>query len=154
MSTVITRTTARVVVPIIFLTAIALLLQGHNKPGGGFIAGVLTSTGFGLLYLVYSIDFVEETVLGGSISKEFQHLQNSIVADYRIIFGLGLLLSLVSGIVPILFGLPFLSQTVVFIKHVPIYHELELASAVIFDLGVYFVVVGALLSIISVVGAE
>jgi multicomponent Na+:H+ antiporter subunit B len=53
-----------------------------------------------------------------------------------------------------LFDVPFLTQAVVFVEHIPLYGELEFASALAFDLGVYFVVVGSLLTILAVVGKE
>jgi multicomponent Na+:H+ antiporter subunit B len=52
------------------------------------------------------------------------------------------------------FGYPFLTQGVAFVEPLPVYHELEVASALAFDLGVYAVVVGALLTITAVVGGE
>ena len=53
MTTIIMKTTARVVVPIVLVVAISLFLQGHSLPGGGFIGGVLTVAGFALVYVAY-----------------------------------------------------------------------------------------------------
>ena len=55
---------------------------------------------------------------------------------------------------PILFGFPFLTQGVLFLEHVPLYEDFEVASALAFDLGVYFAVVGGLLTILEEVGRE
>ncbi|MFC7045170.1 MnhB domain-containing protein [Halobacteriaceae archaeon GCM10025711] len=154
MSTVITRTTTRVVVPIIFVVSIALFLQGHNQPGGGFIAGVLTSTAFALIYIAFSIDFLEDEVLTRTKEAVVQHFQHSVVDDYRNVFAVGLTIAAGSGIVAMTFGFPFMTQEFWILHHVPIYGEVEIASAVAFDLGVYAVVVGSLLTILSVVGAE
>ena len=63
MTTVITRTTARVVVPIILVVAISLFLQGHNAPGGGFIGGVLTGSAFWLGYGAHNLDYLGVGVL-------------------------------------------------------------------------------------------
>ena len=154
MSTVILETVARTVVPLIVVTALALLLQGHNLPGGGFIAGVLTAVAFVLLYVTYGTWFIEEEVLGRRVEGVVEHLQHGIVEYYRALFALGLLVAAGSGVVAMAFGEPFLTQAFWIFHHVPIYGEFEIASALVFDLGVYFVVVGALLTIVSAVGEE
>jgi multicomponent Na+:H+ antiporter subunit B len=150
--TVIARTVARIIFPLILLTAIALLLQGHNLPGGGFIAGVLTAAAFALVYIIYGAEFLQNDLLGRDAGSTAAG--PAIVADYRLAFAIGLALAAGGGVVAMFFGLPFLSQIVVFIHHLPVYHELEFATAFVFDVGVYFVVVGALLTILAVVGAE
>jgi len=154
------KTVTRVAVPIIFVVSIALFLQGHNQPGGGFIAGVLTSSAFALIYIAYGLDFLENEVLGRDVETAIEHIRHGVVADYRTLFGAGLLLAAGSGIAAIVYGLlytdsglSFMSQSYTYL-HLPLYGEVELASAIAFDLGVYAVVVGALLTILSVVGAE
>lgn len=154
MTTVVLRTTVRVVLPIIILVAIALLLQGHNYPGGGFIAGVLTTTAFAIVYIAYSIEFLEDELVHRSGPPPTDHLRHRIVASYRTLFAVGLAIAAGSGVVAIMFGYPFLTQAVAFVDGLPLYGEVELASAVVFDLGVYFVVVGSLLTVLSVVGSE
>lgn len=150
--TVITRTVTRVVFPLILLTALALLFQGHNLPGGGFIAGVLTAAAFALVYIVYGLDFLQNDLLDRTGSDT--EGGPAIVADYLLVFDAGLALAAVEGVTTILFGRPFLSQAVLFVHDLPVFGELELASAFVFDLGVYLVVVGALLTILAVVGDE
>lgn len=151
-TTVITRTVARVVVPLIAVLSISLLLQGHNLPGGGFIGGVLSASAFAVLFVVYGIDYVRDVAfpgIGGDRAADHGYID-----IYRTMFGAGLGLAAGSGLVAILVGFPFLTQAVVFLKHVPIYGEVEVASALAFDLGVYFVVVGGLLTILGRVGEE
>lgn len=145
--TIIARTVTRTVVPIILLTAIALTLQGHNNPGGGFIGGVLTVTAFALVYITFGSNYVTSVLLSSSDIS-------GVIGAYRTTFALGLALAAGSGIVSIAFGVPFLTQAVAFLEGVPIYGMIELPSALAFDLGVYFTVVGGLLAIISVVGEE
>lgn len=145
-TTVIARTVARVVVPIILVTAIALLLQGHNQPGGGFIGAVLTATAFVLVAVVFGLEFVRAELI--------DRPGFDTVAAYRLTFAAGLALAAGSGLVPMLADYPFLTQGVLFLKGVPLYGEFELASAFAFDLGVYFTVVGALLTILAEVGGE
>lgn len=161
--TIIARTVTRTVVPIILLTAIALVLQGHNLPGGGFIGGVLTATAFALVYISYGSEFLEGSLLSGFGSgsrstAEVNEAQSGsfsgAIGTYTWMFAFGLALAATAGLVAIAFGYPFLTQAVAFVHHVPIYQKLEFASALAFDLGVYFVVVGALLTILAVVGDE
>lgn len=148
------RTTARVVVPIVLVLSVSLFLQGHNLPGGGFIGGVLTTTAFVLVYVAYDLDYLESEVLDREVDRGTGVFENRTVTTYRRTFLLGLVVALGSGVAGILLGDPFLTQTYVHLENVPIYHEIELASALVFDLGVFLVVVGGLLTIVSVVSAE
>ncbi|MFD1512204.1 MnhB domain-containing protein [Halomarina rubra] len=156
-TTVIARTVVRVVVPIILLTAVALLLQGHNLPGGGFIAGVLTVTAFALVYIVFGREFLQRSLL----HVEEDGFLGGAIGEYGRTFTFGLALAASAGVGSIVLGellddgqFEFLTQGVVFVYHVPVYHEIEIPTALFFDLGVYFVVVGALLTILAVVGRE
>lgn len=154
MTTVITRTTARVVVPIILVVAISLFVEGHNLPGGGFIAGVLTTTAFVVIYIAFGLEFLERGVLGRNVDPGKLPSRDRTVAAYRRLFAFGLAIAVGSGLAPLLLESPFLAQSYVVFEGVPLYHHLEVASALAFDFGVYCVVVGGLLTILSVVGAE
>jgi multicomponent Na+:H+ antiporter subunit B len=159
-TTVIARTVTRIVSPVIFVTAIALLLQGHNLPGGGFIAGVLTAAGFALIYIIFGLDYVQDTLLERDVDAAFGLPRPALAADYRAMFALGLLVAVVAGAVSMAFpqtGYAFLGQTdwlYDVVLEQQLLFEFHFASAFAFDLGVYLVVVGGLLAIVSVVGAE
>ncbi len=146
------RTTTRLVVPLILVVAVSLFVEGHNLPGGGFIGGVLTVTAFALIYIGYGLDFLEEGVLDREVEQN--QFEERTVFAYQRLFLLGLVIAVGSGLAPLVFGRQFLTQTFTIVEHVPIYHEIELASAVVFDFGIYCVVVGGLLTVLSVVGAE
>ncbi|WP_049928365.1 MnhB domain-containing protein [Halopiger goleimassiliensis] len=148
------RTTARVIVPIILVVSISLFVEGHNLPGGGFIGGVLTTTAFAIIYLAFGLDFLERAVLARDVEPGKEPSRDRVVPAYRRVFEYGLAIAVASGLVPLLFDLPFLTQDYWEFEGVPIYHHVEIASALAFDLGVYCVVVGGLLTILSVVGAE
>ena len=166
--TIIARTVVRTVVPIIILTAIALVLQGHNLPGGGFIGGVLTAIALALVYITYGSEYLVQGLLPNSSSttnaNEDRKLPNTdeeqpgllfgAVGAYNLTFVFGLALAAGSGLVAVALGYTFLAQSVLFVQNVPIYNMIELASALVFDLGVFFVVSGALLTILAVVGDE
>jgi len=152
--TVIARTVTRLVVPMILVTAIALLFQGHNLPGGGFIAGVLTVVAFALVYIIFGLDYLQTELFERvSVSVPYDP-ETGIVKEFGSIFALGLAVAAGSGIVAMAFGRPFLTQGILFVEPLPIYEYLEVASALVFDLGVYAVVVGGLLTITAVVGEE
>ena len=153
MTTVIMQTTTRIVVPIILVVAIELLLQGHDLPGGGFIGGVLTVVAFGLIYVAYDLDYLEAGVLGREIDPHATIFEHRTVVAYRRLFTFGFVLAIVSGFGALLFGEQYLSQTFFYIQ-LPLFGDVELATAIVFDVGVYCVVVGGVLTILSVVGDE
>ena len=154
-TTVIARTITRLVVPIILVTALALLFQGHNRPGGGFIGAVLTATAVALAYVVFGLQYLQDRMLGLTSDGGAQTMdRHRPIESYRWLFAGGLALALLSGIVPMFLGFPFLTQAVAFVEHLPIYEELEVASALAFDVGVFFAVVGAVLTAIAEVGSE
>ena len=148
------RTTARIVVPIVLVLAVSLFLQGHNLPGGGFIGGVLTVAAFGLVYVAFGLDYLEVGVLDREVDPGAGMFEHRSVTAYRRVFVLGLAVVAASGVAGLLLGESFLAQTFVHLEGVPLYGEVELASALVFDTGVYLVVVGGLLTILSVVGGE
>jgi multicomponent Na+:H+ antiporter subunit B len=69
------------------------------------------------------------------------------------VFIAGVMIIVGSGIVALLFGQQLFSQAYVHL-HVPLFGDIGLASALVFDIGIYCVVVGGLLTIFSVVAAE
>jgi multicomponent Na+:H+ antiporter subunit B len=144
-TTVIARTVTRLVVPIVVMTAVALLLQGHNLPGGGFIGAVLTAAALVLVYVIFGVEYLVDTV--GADSPR-------LVGAYRALFAFGLAIAVISGLAPMLLGGAFLQQAVFFLHDLPLYGELEVATALAFDLGVYLTVVGALLVVVAEVGYE
>lgn len=147
-TTVIARTVARVVMPIVLLLAISLTIRGHNLPGGGFIGGVLTAIAVVLLYVVFGLTFVRDRLVR----------EGPVERPARLLVGVGLTFAVLSGLAPVVLGdFAFLSQGYLVLPHPlpgPFFHEFEVASALAFDLGVYLVVVGGLLTIVREVAAE
>jgi multicomponent K+:H+ antiporter subunit A len=112
--------------PVIVLFGVHLFLRGHDLPGGGFAAGITVSVALILLYMARGARWVEA------------HLR---VLPVRWI-GVGLLLAVGSGLGSLVFGHPFLTSHTQHVE-LPLLGELPLASAVLFDLGVFCLVVGA-----------
>jgi len=145
-TTVIAQTIVRVVVPIL-----ALLFQGHNRPGGGFIGAVLTATAAVLVYVTFGREFLQTTLFGSESASGGEH---PATEWYRSLFGVGLAVAVAGGVAPMFLGGAFLTQGVWFPHGLPLYGELEVATALVFDLGVYATVVGGLLTVVSEVGGE
>jgi multicomponent Na+:H+ antiporter subunit B len=134
---VILETVTRIVVFIILTFGIELFLAGHNSPGGGFIGGLVLSSAFVLLYLVYDI----ETVRKG------------IPFDFKKIAALGAFLAVGTGIGAVLFGQEFLTMAFDYFN-LPIFGETELSTVMIFEAGVALTVVGVVVTIISTISED
>jgi len=118
--------TMRWLFPVIVAFALFLLMRGHDLPGGGFAGGVTLAIGFILQYLASGTRFVES------------HLT---VLPLRWM-GFGLCAALFTGAGAILFGYPFLTSFFSYIE-IPLIGKMAAASALIFDIGVFALVVGA-----------
>jgi multisubunit Na+/H+ antiporter MnhB subunit len=116
------RVIARYAVPLSVLVAVRIFLQGHDEPGGGFIAGVLLAAA-GAMYMI-----------------AFGTRAAARVAWWRVGV-VGLLVSVTTGTVPFLSGGPYLDNAVL---HLGSYH---LPTATFFDLGVMLIVLGTLMTI-------
>jgi multicomponent Na+:H+ antiporter subunit B len=135
-TTIITQTVAKICLMIDMLYSIDLLLIGGNRPGGGFVGGVLCAAGIGLIYVAYGLD-------------EIKKIWNP---DWHTWFGYGLLFASITAWSPLLAGHYFFRSAFDFIPvEVAGIHlfELEFVSSAFFDLGVYFVVIGGLLFILT-----
>ena len=121
------RIASRAVLPFALLVAVYLFLRGHNQPGGGFVAGLVTAVALIVQYLASGIDWTEYRLN---------------VRYYRVA-GVGLLVAGATGVGSFFFGAPFLTSAHGH-PRVPVLGELPLASAALFDLGVYLTVVGAM----------
>lgn len=114
--------------PLLILFSIFLLLRGHNKPGGGFIGGLVAAAAFSLYALAYS-------------TREARAL---VRIEPQKIIGLGLLLAIASGVFPMFFGAQFLKGMWRDL-HIPFLGNVYFGTPVFFDIGVYLVVIGVTL---------
>lgn len=112
--------------PVIIVLAAYLFLRGHDQPGGGFAAGIVMSIGFILQYMAGGTRWVEDRLR---------------ILPVRWI-GSGLLIALLVGVVPPLLGYPFMTTAFQYAE-IPFIGRVPMASALIFDLGVFSLVVGA-----------
>jgi multicomponent K+:H+ antiporter subunit A len=118
-------TIVRMLLPMAGLVSIYFLLRGHNAPGGGFVGGLVMATAILVQYKTSGVLWVE--------SRLRIHPQSWI--------GLGLLGAGLTGVWAWLAAEPFLTN-LAWHPHLPLFGEVHLASVLVFDLGVYMVVVG------------
>ncbi|MGH9183323.1 MAG: MnhB domain-containing protein [Acidimicrobiales bacterium] len=119
------------------LLSVFLLLAGHNAPGGGFVGGLVAGAAAVLRYVDAGPDAVGRAVR---------------VAP-RAFLGTGLALAILTGAVPWSTGSQFL-ESAKLTADVPLLGTLEATSALLFDVGVYLVVVGLVLAVLELLGGE
>jgi len=134
------RMAARLVLPLALVVSAYIFWRGHGLPGGGFIAGLVTAVALVIQYMAIGQQQAE-ALLHGAGGRRFVRW-----------IGAGLGMAWLTGIGAFFFGRPFLTSA-----HghpvVPVLGELPLATAALFDLGVYVTVVGSTLLMLSVLGA-
>jgi len=135
MKSIILQTAVRYIVPLMLLFSFFVLLRGHYEPGGGFVGGLVA----GIAYALYSLAF------GTRLSKRILRYEpiNIII--------LGLSLALLSALIPIFFGYDFMTG-IWGNYQFPILGKI--GSPFLFDVGVYFVVLGISLKIIFTISEE
>ena len=116
----------RMLLPVAVLVSVYLLLRGHNLPGGGFVGGLVMATSIILQYMVGGVYWVE--------SRSRLNPQHWV--------GLGLAAAGIAAMSSWFALRPFLSA-LAWDVHVPLVGHLHLSSVLLFDLGVYMLVVGA-----------
>lgn len=133
------RITASWILPIALVVSLYIFLRGHNLPGGGFIAGLITAMALIIQYIALGQDQTE------------QMLKAKSGRLYEIWIGIGLSVAGLTGLAAWFWGRPFLTSAHIYVNP-PLIGELHLASAALFDVGVYVTVVGAVMLMISVLG--
>ncbi|OWV76198.1 cation:proton antiporter [Rhizobium sp. R634] len=129
MNTLIFRTVAPFLTALMLLFSVFVLLRGHNEPGGGFIGGLIAASGLAIYGIARGVTAVRRALFFHPLT----------------IAGAGLLLSTVAGLLSILFAVPFM--TGLWIYPSLLGTEVPLSSVLLFDIGVYLVVLGAITSI-------
>lgn len=108
-------------------------LRGHNAPGGGFIAGLIVAVAALLIRMAAE--------------------QGLLNLRPRGLIPVGLLIALVTGIAPMALGHEFLRSWHGYVQ-LPILGQVELSTALLFDLGVFLVVVGVTVTIIDLLADD
>jgi multicomponent K+:H+ antiporter subunit A len=118
----------RVMMPIALMVAAYIFFRGHNLPGGGFIAGLVAAIALIMQYMASGYEWTSDR-------QRY---------PFHAIIGSGVLIAALTGIGAWLNGMPFLTSAFTYVD-LPGLEEFELATAALFDLGVFLAVVGAVL---------
>lgn len=129
MTSLLLSMVARIVLPPALLFAVYLFFRGHNLPGGGFVAGLMTAATIILQYVATGRARIYAPV------------------DAQRLIGWGLALATLTGVGALCAGQPFLSSTFGHVE-IPFLGHFEASTASLFDLGVFLVVAGVTLTIL------
>jgi len=137
MTSIILRTATRYMFPPLLVFSVYLLLRGHHYPGGGFVGGLFAGSAFTLYALAFNVESARRLLR----------------FDPRDVTAVGLAVALASGIPALFSGHAFLTGTW---WKVPIRPGvvIDIGSPLIFDIGVYLVVLGVLLTLVFSLGEE
>ena len=129
MKTLILRTAANYLLPLLLLFSIFILLRGHYEPGGGFLGG-----------LIAAIAFVLHAFANG-----YTNTLKLLRIHPGVLVPVGLMISVLSGLLPMMLGDSFLTG-LWFPYPVPVIGMI--GTALFFDIGVFLVVYGITLTIL------
>ena len=118
----------RVMMPIVMMVGFYIFLSGHNEPGGGFIAGLIVSIGVVMQYM----------------ASGFSWASARLRYPYHGVIGAGVLVAGLTGIGAWFVDQPFLTSYFTYVR-IPPFEKFELATAALFDVGVFLSVVGAVM---------
>lgn len=128
-------TGTRVLVPTLVLFSIVLLIVGHDAPGGGFAGGLVASAAVLLIFLAYGV----------------RGVRRALPVEPEMVIGVGLALAIAAGVLGALLQGTFLTATYA-ATELPLIGDVKLSSLLLFDVGVYVLVVGLVTSAIVRLG--
>lgn len=118
----------RVMMPVVLMVGVYIFWRGHNEPGGGFIAGLIVSIAVVMQYMASGLSWATARLR----------------YPYHGIIGSGVLIAGLTGIGSWFFAKPFMTTDFTYVR-IPPFEKFELATAALFDLGVFLTVVGAVM---------
>lgn len=137
ITSIILQTATRLLLPLFVLYSIFLLWQGHHLPGGGFIGGLIVSAAVGLSALAFDVPTARRV----------------LPLPAHLFVGLGLLAAAGSGLWGVAWGKPFLTGMWTTLP-LPGGQSLHLGTPLLFDLGVYLVVIGVVSGLLLALAEE
>ncbi|RDC75450.1 Na+/H+ antiporter subunit B [Rhodovulum sp. 12E13] len=138
MKSVIVESGARFLVALLLVFSVYMLLRGHNLPGGGFIGGLVGAVGF----------VIQAIACGTESARKALRVDPSNIA----MAGLGI--ALLAGLFAALFGDALFTGQWLFIGATEDSKGLPLSTVLVFDIGVYLVVMGAILTLVFALEEE
>lgn len=137
MTSLILRQTSKFLKPLLLVFSIFILLRGHNEPGGGFVGGLMAAAAFAL-----------QAIGAGTAAA-----RRALRVDPHFLLGSGLMAALASGLPALFRARPFLTGQGWSLR-LPLAGEWELSTVLLFDVGVYLVVLGTVLLIVFTLSEE
>ena len=128
MRTLIFRASAPYLSALMMLYSIFVLLRGHNEPGGGFIGGLIAASALAIYGVAVGVSPVRRAI-------RFHPMAIS---------GFGLFMATIAGLMSLFPGVPFMTGLWIYPTIFGV--DLKLSTTLIFDIGVYLVVLGSLAS--------
>jgi multicomponent Na+:H+ antiporter subunit B len=138
VKSIILQAAAQILVALLLLFSAFMLFRGHNVPGGGFIGGLIGATGF----IVHAI------ACGPAQARAALRVAPENIAMA------GLTLALLAGVFPLLTGDDLLTGKWLFLGAAEGAKGLPVSNVIAFDIGVYFVVLGSVLSLVFALEEE
>ena len=127
----------RVIFHTVLIGSLYLLFVGHNRPGGGFVGGLVAGSAIALRFIAGGLDEV----------RGLTRLQPWTI------LGTGLLVAAITAVAPLLVGDPVLASTV-WEADLPVLGTVAASSALAFDVGVYVLVIGMIFMVFEAFGGE
>ncbi len=137
MNSLILQTAVRYLLPLLLLFSVFVFGRGHNEPGGGFVGGLIAAAAYALY----------------TIAHDTRAARQILPTEPRALVGLGLLIALLSGIIELIGGYPFLTGLWHELQ-LPGFGKVEVGTPLLFEAGVYLVVLGVTLIIIFALAEE
>lgn len=132
MNSIILQSMARVFFVVMLAVSVIVLLRGHNEPGGGFVGGLVAAAAFSVLALAFGVDTA----------------RRRLAVHPVVVMGIGLVLAFGSGVPGLVADASFLTHKWGEVAGV------KLGTTIIFDLGVYLVVLGGVMAFMIRLYAE
>lgn len=137
ITTVVLRTSARLIMPLGLVFSVFLYGKGHQTPGGGFVGGLVCAVSILVMRMAIGAEAVKRALPCPPIK----------------LIAIGLTCALLDGLIALCYGLPFLTSNHGYI-HLPRGGEFEWASVMLFDLGVYLVIAGVVIGVVDALARE
>lgn len=131
MSSVILNALARMFFVAMLVFSVFILLRGHDEPGGGFIGGLAAAAAYTVVTLAFGAD----------------KAQRWLILHPVVLMGVGLFCAILSGLPPLIGDFGGFLYHLWFDDNIGPVH-IKIGTTLLFDIGVYFVVVGGVLSIL------
>jgi multicomponent Na+:H+ antiporter subunit B len=122
---------SQLLLPLLLLLSVFLLLRGHHEPGGGFIGGLVAAAAIALHLF----------------ATDIRSARGVLRIDPRTLMGIGLLVALLAAFIGPMLGDTFFAGRWIDLW-LPLVGEVHLGTPLLFDLGVYLVVIGSVLTFV------